>query len=263
MKTNKTVESRESRVEGGPNAMPCDLRSRHVSRFTFHASAFTLIELLVVIAIMGALAALIFPVMGAVKKHQYINHIQAEMAQLETAIDRYHAALGFYPPSPNPPTAGTPSSYVNQLYYELVGTTNTVPPPGNPVYRTLDGSATIQASDVSTAFGVSGFMNCSKPGAGEDAAAARNFLPDLKPNQIGIYTTKDNVTVTLLISSIGGPDAKYQPLGQPELNPWRYNSSSPTNNPGSYDLWIQLSIGKQTNLICNWTKQVQINSPLP
>ena len=47
------------------------------------------------------------------------------------------------------------------------------------------------------------------------------------------------------------------------MNPWRYNSSSPTNNPGSYDLWVQLSIGGKTNLICNWSKQVQINNPLP
>jgi hypothetical protein len=113
--------------------------------------------------------------------------------------------------------------------------------------------------------GVGGFMNCTKPGAGEDAAAARNFLPDLKPNQFGaaIY---ENATegVNLLIGSVGGPYAQYQPLGQQDLNPWRYNSSSPTNNPGSYDLWIQLVFAPgQTNLICNWTKQVQINSPLP
>ena len=47
------------------------------------------------------------------------------------------------------------------------------------------------------------------------------------------------------------------------MNPWRYNSSNPTNNPGSYDLWIQLKIAGKTNLICNWSKQVQINSPLP
>jgi hypothetical protein len=62
---------------------------------------------------------------------------------------------------------------------------------------------------------------------------------------------------------VGGPDAQYQPLGLPDVNPWRYNSSSPTNNPGSYDLWIQLAFGGKTNLICNWSKQVQINSPLP
>ena len=69
--------------------------------------------------------------------------------------------------------------------------------------------------------------------------------------------------MTLLICSVGGPDAIYHPLGVQDLNPWRYNSLNPTNNPGSYDLWIQLRIGGKTNLICNWTKQVQINSPLP
>jgi prepilin-type N-terminal cleavage/methylation domain-containing protein len=262
MKKHPTVERRASSVESKPTAAPCDLRSRHVSRFTFHASAFTLIELLTVIAIIGVLAALILPVAGAVKKRQYLYNTQAEMAQLETAIDRYKAAYGFYPPSPtNPPTAGIQSTLVNQLYYELEGTTN-----NNGVYQTLDGSAQINTGDVPTAFpGVGGFMNCSKPGGGEDASVARNFLPDLRPKQVWLGYTNNNapVRVNLLIGSVGGPDAIYQPLGQQDLNPWRYNSSSPTNNPGSYDLWIQLSIGKQTNLICNWTKQVQINSPLP
>ena len=247
--------------------------SRHASRVTRHtspvpcpASAFTLIELLTVIAIMGVLAALLLPVVGAVKKHQYLYNTQAEMAKLETAIDRYKAAYGFYPPSPTtPPTAVIPpgpSSLFNQLFYELEGTTND----GVINYTTLDGSDTIKATDVPKAFpGIGGFMNCTKPGAGEDSSAARNFLPDLKPNHIGRYCTNysNNFGVTLLICSVGGPNATYQPLGQQDLNPWRYNSSSPANNPGSYDLWVQLVIGKQTNLICNWTKQVQINSPLP
>ncbi len=47
---------------------------------------------------MATLAALLLPVAGAVKKHQYIYNAQAEMAKLETAIDRYKAAYGFYPP---------------------------------------------------------------------------------------------------------------------------------------------------------------------
>ena len=219
--------------------------------------AFTLIELLVVIAIMGVLAALLLPVVGAVKKRQYIYNAQAEMAKLETAIDRYKAAYGFYPPD-NP---GNPLT--NQLYYELVGTvynpTNTP-----PIYTTLDGSAQIKASEVLIAFsGVGGFVNCTKSAAGEDASAARNFLPDLRPNQMGTIQIV-NVGVTNLITAVGGPYAQYQPLGQQDVNPWRYNSSSPTNNPGSYELWIQLVFAPgQTNLICNWTKQVQINSPLP
>jgi prepilin-type N-terminal cleavage/methylation domain-containing protein len=243
-----------------------EARSRHVSRFTFHASAFTLIELLVVIAIMGVLAALLLPVVAAVKKHQYIYNTQTQMAQLETAIDRYKAAYGFYPPSPtNPPTAGKQSTLVNQLYYELVGTVLTN---GGALYLTLDGSASIDVGQVPNAFtGIGGFVNCTKPGGDEDASAARNFLPDLKPKQFwpqpGYTNPPATEGVNLFICSVGGPDATYQPLGQQDRNPWRYNSSSPTNNPGSYDLWVQLVIGKQTNLICNWTKQVQINSPLP
>ena len=49
---------------------------------------------------------------------------------------------------------------------------------------------------------------------------------------------------------------------RPALNPWRYVCPG-TNNPGSYDLWIQLSIAGKNNLICNWSEQVQIGSPLP
>jgi prepilin-type N-terminal cleavage/methylation domain-containing protein len=263
----KTIKCDEWRVSGDETAKAAPSRRscrfpaiRHASRVTRPPSAFTLIELLTVIAIMGVIAALILPVVGAVKKHQYIYNTQAEMAKLETAIERYHAAYGFYPP--DHPGSLT-NALVNQLYYELTGTvynpTNTP-----PVYTTLDGSAQIPALSVPTAFpGVGGFMNCTKPGAGEDAASARNFLPDLRPNQVWINYTNNNVAVTLLRGSVGGPDAIYKPLGVQDLNPWRYNSSSPTNNPGSYELWIQLRIGGQTNLICNWTKQVQINSPLP
>ena len=269
MKKYQTVESRESRVESQLDGSPLLFRPRpstlnsQLSTLS-RLRAFTLIELLTVMAIMGVLAALILPVLGAVKKHQYIYNTQAEMAQLETAIDRYHAAYGFYPPSPTPPpTMDTPSSYFNQLYYELGGTTSTN---NGGSYVTLDGSSQILAGDVSTAFpGVGGFMNCTKPGAGEDAAAARNFIPDLKPKQFTAISNSvpSGVLVNILIGSVGGPYVQYQLLGQQDINPWRYVCPG-INNPGSYDLWIQLVFAPgQTNLICNWTKQVQINSPWP
>ena len=60
--------------------------------------AFTLIELLVVISIIAVLAAFLLPVAGAVRRQATIRTAQAEMAQLETAIDRYKSAYGFYPP---------------------------------------------------------------------------------------------------------------------------------------------------------------------
>jgi len=272
MKTNQPVENRESSVGSRQNAAPCDLRSRHVSRFTFHASAFTLIELLVVIAIIGTLAALIVPVVVAVKKNQYLNTARAEMAQLETAIDRYKSAYGFYPPDNQVQTDPVSKRFlVPQLYYELTGTTNA--DADNPTYQSLHDPTipVLTGANVNTIFGVGGFMNSSKPGGGEDAGLARGFLPDLNPKQIFYpYTNHPPAEpgVTLLVTSVGGPDPTYAPLtlDLPGVNPWRYNSSNPANNPGSYDLWVLLSIGGKTNLICNWSRRAMVlttNSWLP
>jgi prepilin-type N-terminal cleavage/methylation domain-containing protein len=218
-------------------------------------AAFTLIELLVVIAIIAILASLTLPIVGSLKRREYISKTQAELNELDTAIQSYHATYGIYPPD-NP---GYP--LINQLYYELLGTRLT----NGTLYVVSDGSAQIQTNDVPLAFtGVAGFINCTKPGAGEDAPAAKNFLSNLKPNQFTTQYTNNNVQIALLLASVGGPDLSYQAPGLPAgINPWRYNSSSPTNNPGGYDLWVQLKISGKTNLICNWSKQVQINNPLP
>ena len=213
--------------------------------------AFTLVELLTVIAIIGVLVAFLIPILQALKIHQYESQTKAEMAQLKTAIEGYKAAFGFYPPD-NP---GNP--LLNQLYYELVGTINTSSAP--QTFQTLDGSQKLTTADLNTAFGlgVSAFINCSRPGAGENAAAGKNFIHELKPGQTGTYSG-----VTLLTSSVNGPDANYTPLVGSSLNPWRYIAQG-KNNPGSYDLWIQLSISGKKYLICNWSKEVQINNPLP
>jgi prepilin-type N-terminal cleavage/methylation domain-containing protein len=220
-------------------------------------NAFTLIELLVVISIIAVLAAFTVPVLQSLKRREFISKTQAELALLETAIDSYKATYGFYPPD-NPNDSNYP--FINQLYYELLGTTN-----NGANYVTLDGSAQIAVGSVNTAFGVGGFMNCNSTNkaSNEDSPSAKSFLSDLKPNQFE-SVSNHNVLVTVLVGSVGGPDQKYRPffnvLG---FNPWRYNSSNPTNNPGGYDLWIQLVIAGKTNLVCNWNKQVQINNPLP
>jgi prepilin-type N-terminal cleavage/methylation domain-containing protein len=227
-----------------------------VNRQSKIVNGFTLIELLTVISIIGVLAALTFPVLTGIRRQQKIRNAQAEMAQLETAIDRYKAAEGFYPPdNPKDPR-------YNQLYYELTGTINTNQT--TPAYQSLASGLTVLASDVPNTFFVGGFMNCTKPGGGEDVSAAKNFLPELRPNQYGVVSNYNNtVPATILLVSVGGPDPTYKPFGALGVNPWRYNSSNPTNNPGAYDLWVQLSISGRTNLICNWNKQPQLNSPLP
>lgn len=212
-------------------------------------NGFTLIELLIVIAIIGILAAFTVPALSSVKRRQYISTTQAEMALLEAAIENYKSTYGFYPPS-NPT-----SSMINPLYFELMGTTN-----NNGVYQTLDGSASISAtaSTVINGFGVSGFVNCSKPGSAEDGVTAKRFLSSLRPKQIGT-AVNNTVPVTVFVASVQGPDQNYKPYANvSDFNPWCYAYPG-TNNPNSYDLWIQLSISGKTNLICNWSKQVQIH----
>jgi prepilin-type N-terminal cleavage/methylation domain-containing protein len=227
-------------------------RSGRMPPVTCHG--FTLIELLAVISIIAVLSGFTFYALGSVKKSTYIKHTQAELGQLQAAIDSYHNARGFYPPD-NP----SDSPWANQLYYELEGTTLNG---GN--YTTLDGANTIGASFVSMAFpGVGGFVNCNKPGAGEDSQKAKNFIHELNPSQLGVESNH-GAGFTILIATVGGPDLGYQPLNVPELNPWRYRSSGTlTNNPGGYELWVQLQINGKKYLICNWSKTVQVNSPLP
>ncbi len=210
--------------------------------------AFTLIELLTVIAIIGIIAALIFPVARTVNRQVIIHSAQAQMAKLETALERYKSVYGFYPPA-------SARALTNQLYYELEGMTNIAPPNLPPVYQPLgDASQQLTSAQVNLAFGTSGFMNCNKPGSDEAAAHAANFLTELNTNEFSAVSA-NGVTVNLLVTSVGGPT----PVGQTDANPWRYSYPG-TNNPGSYDLWVQLVIAGKTNLVCNWTKTVEINN---
>jgi len=218
---------------------------------------FTLVELLVVISIIGILAGFTIPALNSFKRSAVLNQTRAEMAQLITALDSFKAAYGFYPPG-NQRTDYSLSSdrfMLSPLYYELSGTTLS-----GANYVTLDGTSQIKVADVPTAYGIGGFINCTR-GSGEDSAVARNFIPGLKQNRINENITNNIVRTTMLVAAVGGPDVTY-PAKSPNVNPWRYACPG-TSNPDSYDLWMKLSIGGKTYLLCNWSKQVQINSPLP
>jgi prepilin-type N-terminal cleavage/methylation domain-containing protein len=240
----KKIENRKSKIE--------------------NVRAFTLIELLLVIAIIGVIAGFTLVVLKPVKAAQYKKVATAEMNHLETALENYKAKYGAYPPSnqnaPGVYASPLDRSQFSQLYYELAGTAIS----GNN-FVTLDGSATIPVNspgqDVKQAYNVGGFVNCTKGGA-EDGTVAQNFLSGLSSKEIMSSVTNNGIATTILVTSVGGPDLAYRPLNAAGINPFRYVYPG-VNNPGGYDLWVQLVISGQTNLICNWSRQVQINSPLP
>lgn len=224
-----------------------------ISQRPARMSAFTLVEMLVVIAVIGILAALLFPSFNAITANSARKKARNELEQIQAAIDRYHAQYSHYPPDnalaayavTDPRRYGFP-----QLFYELLGTTNT-----GPDFVTLDGRSRLQANQLPTLFGasVSGFINCSRPG-GDDATSGsgKNFLPGLLP----AYYGTNNSGVYVLKTSAAWPKDRspyFPTAGYPsELSPFFYNSSSPKHNPKTYDLWVDIVVRGKTNRISNW-----------
>ena len=220
------------------------MRSRQAFR-----GGFTLIELLVVISIIGVLTALLESAMNNANIRAKTSVAQAELGQMQSAIGEYKEKLGFYPPdNPNDPL-------INPLYFELLGTTN-----NGITYVTLDASGQISNStgDINSRFNRQGFANSSTKAHNTDESGAPiPFLNQLRPKQIG-QVDPTRPLVKILICSIEWPDANGAPIPGTLLNPWRYVSSHPTNNLGSYDLWVDLPIGKKIYRVSNWSKQPEI-----
>lgn len=217
--------------------------------------AFTLVELLVVMVIIGILAALVYSALNASDVPQKRSLARAQLQRIAAAIDAYHAKLGYYPPD-NP---GNPA--VNQLYFELLGTTNNGTSKLGPTnWVTLDQSARISSIDpavnISSVFGVQGFANTSPRAHSDDqGAAATSFIDSLNPNQVGSIDPVNNPQIKILVCPIEWPaGATSPPIPNTQFNPWRYNSSHPTNNTGSYDLWVDLVIGGKTYQVGNWNQ---------
>jgi len=255
----------------------------------YQPRAFSLIEMLVVISVMAILASMIFPITRAVSRNRIKNRTRAEMEQVATAIEIYKTKRGHYPPDNHLPD-GNPNPYVNQLYYELVGTTTTNPPTAPEVwYQTSDGRSLVDTAAIKWALcrgfdGVSGFVNTSWTSVSvEEGSTVVNCLKgSLRADQLGVTPGGFDLLVCSVPLPPGLPLRQWPHLpyptpypGSAQLNPnspsaqrepwycaWRYNSSSPTNNPSSFDLWVDVIINGQTNRFSNWSRDaVIVNSP--
>tara|TARA_A100001037_G_scaffold212388_1_gene190435 strand:- start:1334 stop:1858 length:525 start_codon:yes stop_codon:yes gene_type:complete len=71
----------------------------------------------------------------------------------------------------------------------------------------------------------------------DDGAQMKNFLEGTQLGHDGNGS---------LVAPVDDPDSPDQ------YNYWRYNVHAPKNNPGGYDLWVPVMVGKETLIMGNW-----------
>lgn len=220
---------------------------------TFRSRAltgFTLIELLTVISIIAVLAALVVGMASSAKSARVNSRAQADLRKLQTAIEAYKADRNAYPPD-GLVAAGAKRAnpVVNPLFYELRGTEVV-----NGAFRVKGSADTLRPDAIEQVFGRRGFLNASA----DASEPARGYL-DVKASEVKRVTVK-GVGVDLLVTAFDWPKGVNDPappISGTLLNPWRYVSTSPTNNSGSYDLWLEMYDSKaekspKVRLFKNW-----------
>ncbi len=183
---------------------------------------FSLIEILVVIAIIGTIAALLVGASSHVRETSVRSRVKTELSQIATAIDKYHAKFGFYPPD----NANDPA--FSPLYYELTGN--------------IEHQVLLSSADATTLLGVKGFVN-SQP---DENGRVPNFFSNLGVENKGFK--KVNLAPDLYLLTVPAPAEGTDP----DINPWRYVSRNPTNNTETYDLWAEVMVGNKKIVIGNW-----------
>jgi prepilin-type N-terminal cleavage/methylation domain-containing protein len=205
--------------------------------------AFTLIELLVVIAIIAILAGMIMSLVGPATERAKKARVQGQLRKLEAAIAAYKGKIGVYPPDD---ASNTKDVRLSPLYYELRGTyyvrvggnqANYIVPGTNP-------SEEISSGLLLNLLGTEGIVNSKS--REEDVRAYLQQVSDRDYKSLPVTGGE----IHLFVVPVEGPNPFM--IGGVPVNVWRYNSSNPTNNPNSYDLWAEVLIRGKTNIIGNW-----------
>lgn len=160
---------------------------------------------------------------------------------LTSAIEAYKAQFGGYPPDhvvSRQPLVVDPVN--NPLLYELVGVLY------NPTNKTFE-LQNLEAADakyVKEFFQCEGLKNCS-----ESPDKLKHFLTTHPLPASQLHDDPDVFAVGFVPSF-----DKYAPeiIWYVEVTPWRFVSSSPTNNPGRFDLWVDVKTGHKAITIGNW-----------
>jgi prepilin-type N-terminal cleavage/methylation domain-containing protein len=223
---------------------------------------FTLVEMLVVVAVIAILAGLVVGLTSRASSAARDNKIKVMRDQLVTAIESYHAHFGFYPPDNRRQLPSREfDSLVNPLFYELTGTVLDNPHSPTGVFRSPDYGDVLTSQQIIALFNREGFVNASP-----DPKQVRKFI-ELRSEQYGLLNQQQPEVHVLAVPvrwpvREGAAELEW-PLASrsgftPErgLNPWRYISSNPTNNPGRFDLWAEFVDGRKVRMISNWQRDI-------
>jgi hypothetical protein len=167
--------------------------------------------------------------------------IREQRRGLLSAIEAYKAHFGVYPPdhvvSRQPLVV---DAVKNPLLYELAGV---IYNPTNQVFE-LGALEPAQANYVKEFFQCDAFKN-----SGQRPDQLKRFLNSNPLPARQLHDDPDVFAVGFTVPYEGlSPEVHWGF----DISPWRYVSSSPTNNPGKFDLWIEVKTKRQMVTIGNW-----------
>jgi hypothetical protein len=170
--------------------------------------------------------------------------LREQRRTLVSAITAYKAHFGVYPPDAvviRQPLAV--DAVKNPLLYELVGV---VYNPTNKMF-VVGGLEAADAKYVENFFHCDGFKNCA-----ESTEQVQHFLPAFPTPVWRAVQLHDDPDVFALSFNLPYDEVAPEVAWEFDVSSWRYVSFSPTNNPGNFDLWIELRTKRQTITIGNW-----------
>ena len=171
---------------------------------------------------------------------QVCDQIRQQRQTVIAAIEAYRTRFGFYPPDHvlrrRPLLV---DAVTNTLFYELAGVRY------NPTYQLFEvrGMESAESSFVKQFLDCSGFTNCA-----DNDALVQRFLPAgfLPASQV-----HDDPDVFAL-GTLPYDASDWELMMHFDTTSWRYVSTSPTNNPGKFDLWLEVKSKNQSITIGNW-----------
>jgi hypothetical protein len=175
---------------------------------------------------------------------QVCGQIRQQRQIIIAAIEAYKTQFGFYPPdhvlSRQPLQV---DAVTNTLFYELAGVRYDAT---NHLFE-VNGMEAAEATFVKEFLG-HGFTNCA-----ENPNQVKRFLPD---GFLPMSQFHDDPDVYALGGRMIYESPHPEVIWEMDFSSWRYVCSATTNNPGKFDLWMELKTKDRTITIGNW-KTVQ------